>query len=307
MESKIKTKILITGANGNLGKKLGNFLLNFNNIEIINLIKSEQNEILHDENHNQIIKSNISNIEYLRNVINEIDVVIHLAFPNNKSKFSKKEILKIIKINNSFFNLMVEKKVKKFIYLSTAKIKIYEELNNLNTSNYESCKLKIENEFLNIAKNNNINLVILRAGIVYGSNINNNFSKYIDLIKKNNFIPLISKKIYKNIIFIDYFLNGILYILKKNDSYSKPVYLYERNINLLEFTLKIQKILRVKNKIIILPNFIIIILKFTRLYQVIFKSLYDSFYIKEKSIYKIADDQLSEKVFYHNMSKSFEL
>ena len=88
---------------------------------------------------------------------------------------------------------MIEKKVKKFIYLSTSKIKNYENSDNNNLFNYEICKLEIEKNLKSIAKNNDLKLIILRPGIIYGPNNNNNLSKFVGYIKNGNLIPFTIK------------------------------------------------------------------------------------------------------------------
>lgn len=307
MRTKEKTKVLITGASGVLGKKISKFLSNYSEYEIINLVRSKNNQKKIFKKNLQIIESDIKDISFLKKKISEIDIVLHLAFPNSKSNFSEKEILDIVKLNTNFFNLMTQKKVKKFIYISTSKIKIYEKLINATLSNYEICKLRIEKSLLKLAESSNTNLIILRSGIVYGSDIKNNFSKYVEMIKKRKRIPLIKETVYKNIIYIDYFLKGIYFILNQKKLYKKPIYLYERNLNLQKVTLKIQTILKIKNKIIYIPNMIIKIMKIFGLYKIIFRSLYDSFYIDEESVYKVDDDKLNSKLFDENLINSFDL
>ena len=111
-----KQNILITGSEGYLGREINNYYSKNNQIETFNVYRNNKkftNSKNFDLNN---IQSDISNIDILRKKINNIDTVIHLAFPNNKKNFSKKEINYQIKINNKFFNLMIEKKVKK-IYL----------------------------------------------------------------------------------------------------------------------------------------------------------------------------------------------
>ena len=56
-------------------------------------------------------------------------------------------------------------KIKKFIYISTGKISHKEEIN---LSSYMKCKIMIEHALIDTSKNSNIDIIILRPGIVYG-------------------------------------------------------------------------------------------------------------------------------------------
>lgn len=305
MKSKIFSKILITGANGCLGKKLSNYLLKKQNLQILNLIKNNDN--LNNLNNDNFIFSDIRDIENVKNKLKNIDVVIHLAFPNNTKSFSKKKIEELVSINNNFFNLMCSLKVKKFIYMSTAKIKNFELSMNKNINNYETCKLQIENNLLKLSKSKATKLIIVRSGIVYGPEIENNFKKFIGYVKSGKKIPLIKKNVFKNIIYINFFLKGVDFIIKSNHVKSKIIYLYERNIKLSELIYIINHILKRKNNILVIPKYILMFIKIFRLEGFLFKSLFDSFYIKEKSFYKIDEEYFSNTNFKENLKNTYNL
>ena len=69
----------------------------------------------------------------------------------------------------------------------------------------------------------------------------------------------------------------------------------------------INKIINKKNNYIIIPKFVINILKYLKLYNFIFKSLYDSFYISENNFYEKKIKKLSDLDFENNLKKSFNL
>ena len=290
-----------------MGREINNYYSKNNQIETFNVYRNNKKFFKSTNLDLNNIQSDINNIDFLRKKINNIDTVIHLAFPNNKKNFSKKEINYQIKINNNFFNLMIEKKVKKFIYLSTSKIKNYENYHNNNLFNYEICKLEIEKNLKCIAKNNDLKLIILRPGIIYGPNNNNNLSKFVNYIKNGNLIPFTSNNVYKNIIFIQYFLEALNLIIQEENFSNNPIYLYEKNISIFELMKIINKIINKKNNYIIIPRFVINILKYLKLYNFIFKSLYDSFYISENSFYEKKIKKLSDLDFENNLKKSFNL
>ena len=305
MKSKTLSKILITGANGCLGKKLNNYFLKKKNLHILNLIKNNYNS--NNSNYDNYIFSDIRDIENVKNKLKNIDVVIHLAFPNNSKSFSKKKIEELVSINNNFFNFMCSLKVKKFIYMSTAKIKNFDLSINKNLNNYETCKLQIEKNLINLSESKETKLIIVRSGIVYGPKIENNFKKFIDYVKSGKKIPLIKKNVFKNIIFINFFLKGVDSIINSNHINTKIIYLYERNIKLSELVGMINHILKRKNNILIIPKYILMFIKIFRLEGFLFKSLFHSFYIKEKSFYKIDEEYISDTKFEENLKKTYNL
>ena len=97
-----KQNILITGSEGYLGREINNYYSKNNQIETFNIYRNDKKSFKSKNLDLNNIQSDISNIDLLRNKINNIDTVIHLAFPNNKKNFSKKEINYQIKINNNF-------------------------------------------------------------------------------------------------------------------------------------------------------------------------------------------------------------
>ena len=307
MDSKKFNKILITGANGNLGRKLNNYFYLNKNFQILNLVKKKHNNNVNQQKNNYIY-SDIKDVLNQKNKLKNIDIVIHLAFPNSKKLFSKKNIDELVYINNQFFKLMASLNVKKFIYISTAKINSFELSQNKNIFNYEMCKLQIEKNLIKLSeKYNKTKLIIVRSGIIYGPQIENNFKKFIDYIISGKIIPLINQPVFKNIIFIDYFLKGIHSIINSKEINTQIIYLYEKNIELIELVNVINSILKRKTIILKIPKYIIILLKILKLDKLIFKSLYDSFYIEESSFYKIDNNQKNKIKFEENLKKTYKL
>lgn len=192
---------LITGATGFIGKNLLDKIKKKNR-KIYYLYRSKK---LNFNDSNVIgIKINLENlneINNLKDILGSINTIIHCAnLAHNKYPISK-----IKKINYSatihLAKLAKNFNIKKFIFLSTAKINMnYNNIiNNENSISpdikhdiYTKIKYQTENNINKIFKFSKVQCIILRPALVYGINVKGNLKKIETLANFNLPLPFAS-------------------------------------------------------------------------------------------------------------------
>ena len=125
------------------------------------------------------ISGNILNKESVDSATKGIDVVVHLATSHNRGKEERN-----IEGSKNIINACKERKVKKFIFISSMAAK------RKNLDAYGKTKLKIEK----IIKSSGLKYVILRLGIIYSED---NLSLIGKSLKFPLIIPIIGSGKYK--------------------------------------------------------------------------------------------------------------
>ncbi|GAF69092.1 unnamed protein product, partial [marine sediment metagenome] len=165
---KNKTKILITGATGNVGKALRACLSKDN--YAISCLTNENKRFADD------IIGDLNNYSSLLNATKNIDIVIHLAAV---IKGNKKLINKVnVQGTKNLINACEKNKVKKIIFMSSLDIKF-------NTP-YGISKRKAEE----IIENSKLKYVILRPTAIYGEGFKTGINSLAKLMKKTPIFPI---------------------------------------------------------------------------------------------------------------------
>lgn len=204
----MKTKLLVTGANGFVGQALLEKLNESNSYEIKVAVRNKNNLKL---NCSEIVE--VGDFEQKPNwdeAVKNIDVVIHLAGRAHvlkESRSNPEEIFESVNVTNTH-NLCqsaIKYGVKRFIYISSIKVNGEQtgnkglELEFTESSQpqpqdaYGISKKKAEETLLSFSKENKIETVILRPPLIIGKGVKGNFSKLIKLVEKN--VPLPFKSI----------------------------------------------------------------------------------------------------------------
>ena len=192
--------ILITGANGFVGRNLLYVLKKNKNLKITTVSRSYTG--FNDYGIDNKLTFEINQNTEWKNILKNIDCVIHLACNQHKiisniinlKNYSKADILNSKKLINDCKLY----KVKKFIYLSSAQVygeKTKNKRLSINSSlkpitNYADSKVKIENMIHNIFTNSNTKYTIIRPPLVYGKNNAGNFNFLLKIIKLGIPLPL---------------------------------------------------------------------------------------------------------------------
>ena len=191
---------MITGITGFVGINILNKLKNKKNVKIFYNYKNKKLSL--KSSNLKGIKINLENFKELNRlklIIGKIDAIIHCANLAH-SQYSKEKI-KRINYSSSIYLAKLAKiyNVKKFIFLSTAKINMnYKRaLNsendiseNIQNDFYTYIKYKTENKIINLLKNSRVKYFILRPALVYGKYVKGNLKHINNLTKLPFSLPL---------------------------------------------------------------------------------------------------------------------
>tara|TARA_B000000475_G_scaffold253812_1_gene232345 strand:- start:136 stop:1065 length:930 start_codon:yes stop_codon:yes gene_type:complete len=189
---------LITGITGFVGNNILKKLINKKNIKIY---YTYRNKDLSFKKANLIGKKvnfeNLDEINKLKNILKNIDTIIHCANLAH-SNYTEKKITKVNYFATVHLaNLAKIFKVKKFIFLSTAKINMNynknisreNDISQLTKNDlYTNIKYKTEIKIFSIFKHSKVDCIILRPALIYGKNLKGNLNKLKVLSKF--FLPL---------------------------------------------------------------------------------------------------------------------
>jgi nucleoside-diphosphate-sugar epimerase len=222
-----KKTILVTGASGFVGRALCHSLLQ-KGYKIRAVVRTP-------EKANQL-KQNNSNFSDLLNCqietdlikatnypafFEDIEIIIHLAARAHVMEESiQNPIMEYRNVNVKITRHLAEKAaqhgVKRFIYLSS--IKVYGEISPMNGSEikkfteqdtpkpedaYAISKWEAENALQKIAQKTALEVVVLRAPVIYGKGVGANFEKLIHYVKRKFPLPLASIKNLRSLIYIE--------------------------------------------------------------------------------------------------------
>ena len=120
-------KILITGGTGFIGSNLVNYLSKNNKVKILDNNFRGKNSSIQINKNIKVINGDIRNIQIIKKVIKDVDIVIHLAFINGTRNFYKKASLVLDVGLGGTYNLIKsinnsKNKIKLFIYASSSEI-----------------------------------------------------------------------------------------------------------------------------------------------------------------------------------------
>jgi nucleoside-diphosphate-sugar epimerase len=175
-------KILVTGSTGFIGEHLVNALLSQENVEIICPVRDLRKIPYRWRKKVKVIIGDITNINFLSQIIKDIDVVYHLAAISEVSKRILKE--DYYKVNYyATINLAlkcIKENVRKFVYFSSIEAMggiraavrekriLDEKFKHKPTTIYGESKQKAEKALLSLYKKQGFPVSIVRPTVVYG-------------------------------------------------------------------------------------------------------------------------------------------
>jgi nucleoside-diphosphate-sugar epimerase len=201
-------KILVTGANGFVGQFLCAELLGQGNEVVRAARHSNRSEV------NLTVVGSIEKNTNWSDALHQVDTVIHLAarvhIMTDKAVNPLAEYRKVnVEGTLNLAQQAVKVGVKRFIYISTAKVngestqldKPFTEVDLPNPQDdYGTSKFEAEQCLLAIARQTNMEVVIIRPPLVYGEGVKANFASLMRVIKKG--VPLPFGAIYNKRSFV---------------------------------------------------------------------------------------------------------
>jgi len=265
-------KILITGGSGFLGK---NLIKDFSmkNYEIVSSVRKDKYK-----DSKKITFVNLGDINNKTDwgiLLRNCEVVIHTSGLSHDSGSNPEESRKIftktnIEATSNLFQQAIRFGVKKFIFLSSAKV-FGENTNNdlrfneLDPANpqdiYSWSKHVAENEILSYGKNKQIDIFIIRAPIIYGPGVKNNFSDLIHYVRNFIIFPCFTRKNKRSYLALDNLIDFINICVERQTHAKKLQEIFAvsdiESLSTCEVIKKIQNAYKVKNALIYIPDFMI--------------------------------------------------
>lgn len=214
-------KILVTGASGFIGQNLCRTLLKSGR-SVIGVVRSFNSFLL--KNNIKYVKINDLNLHTnWKNIIKDVDCIIHCAAMAHMKVKSKKNSLKLYRsINVDGTKHLAEQAVKlgvrRLIFLSSIGVneistKNYYPNSNLpnSTKDYIISKYEAEKILMKTSKNTNLEVVIVRSPLVYGKSAPGNIKRLIQLINLGIPLPLDKIKNKRSFIGIDNLVNLLIH------------------------------------------------------------------------------------------------
>lgn len=188
-------KILVTGANGFVGKELVKFL---NEHDLTAITRSGDS---FDENI-EVIKFDLEDLLLGEQLEGTYDTVVHLAGRahklNDQFENPLNEFRKINKdVTLELAKQLAKKGMERFVFISSIGVNgsstqngspFTENSKEQPHSDYAISKFEAEEELKKLSNSMSFELVIIRPPLVYGKNAPGNFGKLVNLIKKQ--VPL---------------------------------------------------------------------------------------------------------------------
>lgn len=255
-------RILVTGATGLIGKSLvpllseNGFFVRTTSREIesysISKISSLKENVFFDlgaDENDYII------------LLEDIDVVIHLAAKVHDVSISKKDSEKYFKINSDGTEKLAKQAllhgVKRFIFLSSIKVNGESNISDAKgkilafnegddphpQGAYAKSKLEAEDAIRKICHESEMDYVILRPTLVYGSGVRANFLSLIDAVNKNYPLPLASIKNKRSLLYVGNLIHAISLCVNNSEVANQTYLISDTNISVPELVRKIATLL----------------------------------------------------------------
>ena len=221
-------KVLITGANGFIGRSL--LSTNINGISYRLAVRNNSENFPNP--HETVFINSISSETDWSEALENVDAVVHLAARVHVLREGDIDPISEYKKVNVDGTINLAKQailtgVKRFIFMSSIKV------NGETTSKklpftpedkenprdpYSESKYEAEKELIRLTKGEKMDYVILRPTIVYGSGVKANFLSLIQWIKKNLPLPLGAVRNLRSFLAIENLVDFIHLCLKHNSA-----------------------------------------------------------------------------------------
>jgi nucleoside-diphosphate-sugar epimerase len=227
-------KVLITGANGFVGKYLANYLRD-KGADVRCAVRSEVKKLVNFEN---VVLSNMNSETNWRKAIEGIDVVIHLIAKNHTNYTNDVSKLSLYRETNvgvteALCKSLISSKVQRLIFLSSIAVngetssagKPFDEKSKDDPkTNYGKTKLDAEKTIKNILVSSHLDYVIIRPPLIYGQVFKGNLLTLQKAIKRGLPLPFACIKNSRSLVTLEN-LASLLHCCLHNNMASNKTFL----------------------------------------------------------------------------------
>lgn len=257
-----KSLVLLTGASGVMGRVLCQRILEMDFRLRLLLLPQDPNldlvkKLIGNHKDVELVLADITQVESLKGIMNQVDIVYHLAgliLSADYSKFEKVNtkgtinLIKELELEEKTLADQGLKKAKtKFIYISSASV-TYPKL-----TDYGKSKVAAEKSL----QNSNVDWTIIRPTLVCDQGGSIEFNLFLDMLKKMPIIVLPGGgRALKQPIHTNDLVEGLLSFLKvDSEIISKKIYNFSggKSLNMREMTDLCLKKMNLKKKVINIP------------------------------------------------------
>jgi len=221
----LKKKILITGATGFIGQQLLSYLNSSKKVESrdvysIKIISRNIQPIY------ETIVCDLQSENIPDDIMDDVDTLFHLAgYAHDLREPSKSENLyHTLNVDATIrlAELAVKSAVKHFVFISSVKAggklftdKCANEMDQGVPDNiYGQTKREAEIKLLNIGRNSNMHVSIIRPSLVYGPNVKGNLGLMLSNINKGLFPPIPDTHNRKSMIHVNDLVRAIMFVAR---------------------------------------------------------------------------------------------
>ena len=194
--------VLVTGANGFVGRALVQGLVDRNFDSIVAMLR--RSDVGLPKNIHQVLVNDITKVSEYGNILSDIDIVIHAAARVHIMKDDARDPLNEFRRVNVEGTLQLAKKaalcgIKRFVFISTIKVNGEETKKNapfrtedipMPKDPYGISKYEAEEALQSLAVETGMEVVIIRPTLVYGPGVKGNFRSMLSLVSKGIPLPL---------------------------------------------------------------------------------------------------------------------
>lgn len=219
----MRQKVLVTGTSGFLGKALCSSLHSRKDLFVMSVARTKSN-IIADEH---IIIENIVDCDWESLSVSP-DVVIHLAgrahILNEKSRSPISEFRKVnVDATLKLAKFAAAKGAKKFIYVSSIKVNGEERDYPYSVNDephpqepYGLSKLEAEKALEHIARETEMEVIIIRPPLVYGPEVKANFYQLVRIVDKKWPLPLKNISNHRSFIYLENLIDFIAFCIDRS-------------------------------------------------------------------------------------------
>ena len=263
--------ILVTGASGFVGRALIKKLAD-EDYPIRATYHDNKPEPGHGkERQIEWIRVDFENKNDYAKLLDDIEVVVHLAAKVHIADNSEQALATFRKANSSVTRLLAEeaakKGVKRFVYISTVKVhgektmcthngryQRFTETDQCNPEDpYAISKLEAEHAISEICRKNPMEYVILRPPLLYGPFVKANFLSLIDTIATGIPLPLASIHNLRSFLYVGNLCHAIMACIRRPEASNQVYLISDIDISLPDLINKIALLLGTKSVLFSFP------------------------------------------------------